>query len=155
MITSSPAHAFVFKRTSQDRFNRNEIWLFFTTQPKPGIYEVNLSIQSEYRKIRTRNNSVYGHFSPSVHCWNSGQLYSLNGSSCTIVFRPTWCLIAGCQHISCVIRWQYKALIIKVHFFYFWKIHKKRFLLCVGFSKNGCPISSKYLVPVIRQVLKM
>ena len=29
------------------------------------IYEVNLRIQSEYRKIRTRNNSVFGHFSCS------------------------------------------------------------------------------------------
>ena len=27
------------------------------------IYFVNLRIQSEYRKIRTRNNSVFGHFS--------------------------------------------------------------------------------------------
>ena len=30
------------------------------------IYLVNLRIQSEYRKIRTRNNSVFGHFSSSV-----------------------------------------------------------------------------------------
>ena len=29
------------------------------------IYLVNLHIQSEYRKIRTRNNSVFGHFSRS------------------------------------------------------------------------------------------
>ena len=29
------------------------------------IYGVNLSIQSEYRKIRTRNNSIFGHFSCS------------------------------------------------------------------------------------------
>ena len=29
------------------------------------IYWVNLRIQSEYRKIRTRNNSVFGHFSRS------------------------------------------------------------------------------------------
>ena len=29
------------------------------------IYEVNLRIQSEYRNIRTRNNSVFGHFSRS------------------------------------------------------------------------------------------
>ena len=29
------------------------------------IYRVNLRIQSEYRKIRTRNNSVFGHFSHS------------------------------------------------------------------------------------------
>ena len=30
------------------------------------IYGVNLRIQSEYRKIRTRNNSVFGHFPRSV-----------------------------------------------------------------------------------------
>ena len=29
------------------------------------IYSVNLRIQSEYRKIRTRNDSVFGHFSRS------------------------------------------------------------------------------------------
>ena len=32
------------------------------------IYGVNLCIQSEYRKIGTRNNSVFGHFSRSVTC---------------------------------------------------------------------------------------
>ena len=31
-------------------------------------YSVNLRIQSEYRKIRTRNNSVFGHF--SCNGWN-------------------------------------------------------------------------------------
>ena len=30
------------------------------------VYGVNLRIQSEYRKIRTRKNSVFGHFSRSV-----------------------------------------------------------------------------------------
>ena len=30
------------------------------------IYSINLRIQSEYRKIRTRNNSVFGHFSRSA-----------------------------------------------------------------------------------------
>ena len=29
------------------------------------IYGVNLPIQSEYRKIRTRNNSIFGHFTRS------------------------------------------------------------------------------------------
>ena len=32
------------------------------------IYEVNLCIESEYRKIRTRDNHVSGHFSRSVRC---------------------------------------------------------------------------------------
>ena len=31
------------------------------------IYEVNLRIQSEYRNKRTRNNSVFGHFSRRVN----------------------------------------------------------------------------------------
>ena len=31
------------------------------------IYSVNLRIQSEYRKIQARNNSVFGHF-PTVVC---------------------------------------------------------------------------------------
>ena len=34
--------------------------------PDPEIYGVNLRIQSEYRKIRTRNSSVFGHFSRSA-----------------------------------------------------------------------------------------
>ena len=33
---------------------------------KTEIYGVNLRIQSEYRKIPTRNNSAFGHFSHSV-----------------------------------------------------------------------------------------
>ena len=32
------------------------------------VYSVNFCIQSKYRKIRTRNNSVFGHFSHSVEC---------------------------------------------------------------------------------------
>ena len=35
------------------------------------IYGVNFRIQSEYRKIRTRKNSVFGHFSRS-----EGDLFS-------------------------------------------------------------------------------
>ena len=35
------------------------------------IYGVNLRIQSEYRKIRTRNNSVFGHFSRSKGSWKT------------------------------------------------------------------------------------
>ena len=35
------------------------------------IYGVNLRVQSKYRKIRSRNNSVFGHFSYSVREKNS------------------------------------------------------------------------------------
>ena len=37
------------------------------------IYEVNLHIQSEYRKIRTRNNSVFEHFLRSDYIDNHEQ----------------------------------------------------------------------------------
>ena len=45
---------------------------------KTEIYGINIRIQSEYRKIRTRNNSVFGHFSRSESVW----------------FFTTWRLIA-------------------------------------------------------------
>ena len=35
---------------------------FFVFGLNTEIYSLNVSIQSEYRKIRTRNNSVFGHF---------------------------------------------------------------------------------------------
>ena len=38
------------------------------------IYGVNLRIQSEYRKIRTRKNSAFGHFSRSVF-YNGSRLW--------------------------------------------------------------------------------
>ena len=34
------------------------------------IYSINLRIQSKYRKIRARKNSVFGHFSRSAHSMN-------------------------------------------------------------------------------------
>ena len=48
------------------------------------IYGVNLRIQSEYRKIQSRKNSVFGHFSRSVcgpHCH-----VTISGSSCLSIF---------------------------------------------------------------------
>ena len=36
---------------------------FLVFRLNTGIYSVNLHIQSEYRKIWTRNNSLFGHFS--------------------------------------------------------------------------------------------
>ena len=38
-------------------------------------YSINLRIQSEYRKIRTRNNSVFGHFLCSGSNWLSMIFY--------------------------------------------------------------------------------
>ena len=37
--------------------------IFFHIHTKYGIHSVNLRIQSKYDKIRTRTNSVHGHFS--------------------------------------------------------------------------------------------
>ena len=45
-------------------------------------YSVSLRIQTEYRKIRTRNNFVFGHFSRSV--W----IYQKN--ECIAIFRCDW-----------------------------------------------------------------
>ena len=39
-----------------------DLWII-----SPGLYGINLRIQSEYWKIRTRNNSVFGHFSRSYN----------------------------------------------------------------------------------------
>ena len=43
--------------------------------PNTEIYSVNLCIQSECRKIRTRKNSVFGHFSHSDTCLTSTKQY--------------------------------------------------------------------------------
>ena len=48
------------------------------------IYFVNLRIQSEYRKIRIRNNYVFGHFSRSEEKPNYGTVRSHNLQSFTI-----------------------------------------------------------------------
>ena len=42
------------------------------------IYGVNLRIQSEYRKIRTRKNSVFGHFSRSVTFINNSKSVNIH-----------------------------------------------------------------------------
>ena len=50
---------------------RSFFWSVFSrilTDPKR--YEVSLRIQSECGKIRTRKNSVFGHFSRSVYFWS-------------------------------------------------------------------------------------
>ena len=47
------------------------------------IYQVNVRIQSEYRKIRTRNNSVFGHFSRSEYSTFFFVILS-KPSSCTV-----------------------------------------------------------------------
>ena len=38
------------------------------------IYGVNLRVHSEYRKIRTKKDSVFGHFSRSIMLWSSNMI---------------------------------------------------------------------------------
>ena len=47
--------------------------VFSSTWTQSEIYSVNLRIHSKYRKIRTRKNSVFGHFSRSV-CFSYGKI---------------------------------------------------------------------------------
>ena len=46
------------------------------------IYSVNVRIRFEYRKIRTRKNSEFGHFLRSVHFSNFKQLFHCVKSVC-------------------------------------------------------------------------
>ena len=56
---------------------RSYFWSVFSCiRIEYGDLRGNLRIQSEYRKIRTRNNSVFGHFSCSVR----RKLISLHGN---------------------------------------------------------------------------
>ena len=51
------------------------------------IYGVNLRIQSEYRKIWTRNNSVFGHFSHRVTLGENGKLVRDQKKEVTNIFN--------------------------------------------------------------------
>ena len=51
------------------------------------IYRVNLSIQSEYRKIRARNNSVFGHFTQWIHSVGKKSIQSQENSVINIDFE--------------------------------------------------------------------
>ena len=56
-----------------------------------GLYTVNLRIQSEYRKIRTRKNSVFGRFSQSGGiCLEVGSkgVTEVNGEEYKLSFYP-------------------------------------------------------------------
>ena len=53
------------------------------------IYEVNLCIQYKYRKILTRNNSVFGHFSRSVRLLKKELLTIRNFFICFISFTTS------------------------------------------------------------------
>ena len=70
------------------------------------IYSVNLLIQSEYRKIRTKKNSVFGHFSHSV-TWTCVSNYVTDLSRKTIK-----------THIGilCFIKLSYKAISSNMQF---------------------------------------
>ena len=54
------------------------------------IYSVNLRIQSEYRKMRTRTNSVFGHFSRSGSNVNSQQKEHDDVSYRVMMWNKEW-----------------------------------------------------------------
>ena len=63
------------------------------------IYGLNLCIQSEYRKIWTRNNSVFGHFSRSVRCSTGPQNLFLPQEIMHLIFvalsvKRRWCYVS-------------------------------------------------------------
>ena len=66
------------------------------------IYGINFRIQSEYRKIRTRNNSVFGHFSRSV---------------CMCIF--TCLYVRGCVHIYICIYISVFSFDLSIFMFFF------------------------------------
>ena len=53
-------------------------------------YRVNLRIKSEYRKIRTRKNFVFGHFSRSVIC---GRPTNVTDMIIEVAFQGARCFI--------------------------------------------------------------
>ena len=61
------------------------------------IYSVNLCIQSEYEKIRTRKNSVFGHFLHSV-CFLKFSIISSNGFRCSYYFMWSSWLLLSCHY---------------------------------------------------------
>ena len=87
------------------------------------IYGVNICIQSEYRKIRTRKNSVFGHFSRSASKLSHGEslscvlcvsfhlnyflvvLYMLY-SHCQVIIDYTYFVFPERSHFLCVTSFQ-------------------------------------------------
>ena len=71
------------------------------------IYEINLHIWSEYRKVRTRNNSVFRHFSRTVHYSEVADFFEYGGakpkhsSASTATFNRTWKSILTKKLIQC------------------------------------------------------
>ena len=47
---------------------------------------INLRIQSEYRKIRNRNNSVFEHFSLEIIVMHTIIVFQMNNSTCLLMF---------------------------------------------------------------------
>ena len=73
-------------------------------------YFVSLRIQSECKKIRTRNNSVFGHFSRSAYLinpfvFNAPFLYPLKTSE---NLKFLWCFQGGRERVH----WEQKLLFI-------------------------------------------
>ena len=67
-IYINESRIYSMKHSLREKCPNTELFLvrnFLYSGLNTEIYSVNLHIQSEYRKIWTRNNSVFGHFSRS------------------------------------------------------------------------------------------
>ena len=92
------------------------------------IYEVNLRIQSKYRKIRTRNNYVFGHFSRSASLAEMRISY-LAGEHLTFLYCRVVCLrlpikLPTCDKISLLMTSSYKMV-------FFFKIQHTKSVLFI------------------------
>ena len=78
------------------------------------IYGVNLRIQSEYRKIRTRKNYAFGHFSRSVdinlrlsvNCIRDSKLYTSFSST---HFLPVFSFNTSWKHKKSLVFWRFQG----------------------------------------------
>ena len=100
---------------------------FWSAFPVFGLYFVNLRIESEYRKIRTRNNFVFGHFSLSVYALNKTPF----GETGFLSNRQF--LLAG------------QASFFKIYFYIVMLLATKRYLLLGSIYLLG-PFTQHYII---------
>ena len=110
------------------------------------IYEVNLRIQPEYRKTRTRNNSVFGHFSSSDSFINSFKRWTRTRGKKTAIFYPHILYYTLLQNIRVVKNSISKKK--KWRWYSVWKVHQHIFMImffvCLyAISREGCMVPSQ------------
>ena len=82
------------RRGEKTRFLHTVCHCVKSVQIQSCFWSVFSCLQTEHRKIRTRNNSVFGHFSRSVLCWPMivDQYQSQIGKSISIKWRLVYSL---------------------------------------------------------------